>query len=147
MKKTLLVLFIATAALCSSVAYLFDCAASLLAPIRSFARERVAMLVAFVGFCFMSFSVNAADLAEGITFLSVLTETWSLLPWYGQVVGVLWLLVPMFSFIVSATDTPVDDSLWGKWIYPLLEMMALTIFKSKQSPGDGILPKPYKKVW
>lgn len=141
MKKALFVFYIAIASLCSSFVYLIDRGTSLLASVKTFVRERIVMLATFAGFCLMSLTASAAELAEGITFFSVLTETWALLPWYAQVIGVLWLLVPVFSFIVAATDTPKDDNLWGKWIYPIIEKLALVVFKSKEKPGDYLLTK------
>ena len=144
MKKLLLVLFIALAAITSFFVELFYCGASLLASFRGFVRQRAAVLATFLGFVFISVSANAADLAEGVTFFSVLVETWAMLPLYAQIIGVLWLLVPVFSVIVSMTDTPYDDNLWGKWIYPILEKLAIVTFKTKQKPGDGILLKSFK---
>ena len=141
MKKVLFVVFLGVMALANVFAKITSYCASLLSPIRSFVRERIVMLATFAGFCLMSLTASAAELAQGITFFSVLTETWVLLPWYGQVIGVLWLLVPVFSFIVSATDTPTDDNLWGKWIYPIIEKLALVVFKSKEKPGDYLLTK------
>lgn len=88
---------------------------------------------------------TGSGLGEGIGFFTLLYDSWSLLPLYVQIIGVVWLLVPVFSFIVSATDTPTDDKIWGKWIYPIIEKLALVAFKSKQMPGDGYLLKPHKK--
>ena len=144
MKKLLLVSFIALTAITSFFVELFYCGASLLESFRGFVRQRAAMLATFLGFAFISVSANAGDLAEGVTFLGILVETWALLPLYAQIIGVLWLLVPVFSLIVSLTDTPMDDNLWGKWIYPILEKLAVVTFKTKQKPGDGYLLKPFK---
>ena len=144
MQKLLLVSFIALAAITSFFAELFYCSASLLASFRGFVRQRAAMLATMLGFSFMSLTACASELPQGITFFSVLIETWSLLPLYAQIIGVLWLLVPVFSVIVSMTDTPYDDSLWGKWIYPIIEKLAMVTFKTKQKPGDNLLLKPFK---
>jgi hypothetical protein len=144
MKKLLFVLFIALTAISSFFVELFYCSASLLASFRGFVRKRGAMLAAMLGFSFMSLTACASELAEGVTFFGILVETWALLPLYAQIIGVLWLLVPVFSVIVSLTDTPYDDNLWGKWIYPILEKLALVTFKSKQKPGDGLFLKPIK---
>lgn len=141
MKKALFILFLGIMAAADVFAKVTTCCVSLLAPAKAFIRERVLMLATFAGFCLMSLTASAGELAQGITFFSVLTETWALLPWYAQVVGVLWLLVPVFSLIVSATDTPTDDNLWGKWIYPIIEKLALVVFKSKEKPGDYLLTK------
>lgn len=88
---------------------------------------------------------TGAGLSEGIGFFTLLHDSWNSLPLYVQILGVVWLFVPVFSFIVSATDTPTDDRIWGKWIYPIIEKLALVAFKSKQLPGDGYLLKPHKK--
>jgi hypothetical protein len=145
MQKLLFVLFIALAAITSFFAELFYCGASLLASFRGFVRQRAAVLAAMLGFSFASLSACATEVVpQGITFFSILIETWSLLPLYAQIIGVLWLLVPVFSLIVSLTDTPTDDNLWGKWIYPILEKLAVVTFKTKQKPGDGYLLKPFK---
>lgn len=141
MKKTLFILFLGIMAVADVFAKITTYCTSLLAPAKTFIRERVLMLATLAGFCLMSLTASAGELAEGITFFAVLTETWVLLPWYAQVIGVLWLLVPVFSFIVSATDTPTDDNLWGKWIYPVIEKLALVVFKSKEKPGDYLLKK------
>jgi hypothetical protein len=147
MKKLLLVSFIALTAISSVFVELFYCGASLLASFRGFVRKRGAMLVAMFGFSFLSLTACASELAEGVTFFGILVETWAMLPLYAQIIGVLWLLVPLFSVIVSLTDTPYDDNLWGNWIYPIIEKLALITFKAKQKPGDGLLLKPIKKTW
>tara|TARA_R110002033_G_scaffold170862_2_gene214566 strand:+ start:7472 stop:7906 length:435 start_codon:yes stop_codon:yes gene_type:complete len=144
MKKLLFVLFIALAAITSFFVELFYCSASLLESFRGFVRERAVMFATFLSFVFISVSANAADLAEGVTFFGILVETWAMLPLYAQIIGVLWLLVPVFSVVVSLTDTPMDDNLWGKWIYPILEKLAMVSFKAKQKPGDSYLLKPFK---
>lgn len=148
MQKLSLVSFIALAAITSFFVELFYCSASLLASFRGFVRKRAAMLVTALGFSFLSLTACAAEsIPQGITFLSVLIETWSLLPIYAQIIGVLWLLVPVFSLIVSMTKTPYDDNLWGKWIYPILEKLALVTFKAKQKPGDDMIKPLPKSVW
>lgn len=148
MTNLLLASFIALAAITSFFVELFYCGASLLASFRGFVRQRAAMLAAVLGFSFMSLTACATEtIPQGITFLSVLIETWALLPLYAQIIGVLWLLVPVFSVIVSMTDTPYDDNLWGKWIYPILEKLAFVTFKSKQKPGDSLVIKPLNKTW
>ena len=53
-------------------------------------------------------------------------------------------MVPVFSVIVSLTDTPADDNLWGKYVYPIIEKLAIVTFKTKQYPGDSYLLKPFK---
>jgi hypothetical protein len=144
MQKLLFVSFIALAAISSFFVELFYCGASLLASFRGFVRQRAAVLAAMLGFSFMSLTACASELAEGVTFFGILVETWALLPMYAQIIGVLWLLVPVFSVVVSLTDTPMDDNLWGKWIYPILEKLAMVSFKAKQKPGDNLLLKPFK---
>lgn len=144
MQKLLFVSFIALAAITSFFVELFYCGASLLASFRGFVRQRAAVLAAMLGFSFMSLTACASELAEGVTFFGILVETWALLPMYAQIIGVLWLLVPVFSVVVSLTDTPMDDNLWGKWIYPILEKLAMVSFKAKQKPGDNLLLKPFK---
>lgn len=144
MKKLLLTSFIALAAISSFFVELFYCGASLLASFRGFVRQRAAVLAVILGFSFMSLTACASELAEGLTFFGILVETWALLPMYAQIIGVLWLLVPVFSVVVSLTDTPMDDNLWGKWIYPILEKLAMVSFKAKQKPGDSYLLKPFK---
>ena len=147
MKKLLLVSFIALTAITSFFVELFYCGASLLASFCGFVRQRSVVFAAMLGFSFMSLTACASELAEGVTFFGILVETWALLPLYAQIIGVLWLLVPVFSVIVSLTDTPMDDNLWGKWIYPIIEKLALVTFKTKQKPGDGYFLKPLKKTW
>lgn len=69
-------------------------------------------------------------------FLDYFASAWETLPWPLKFLGTLWLLVPVFSIIVSTTDTPKDDKVWGKVIYPLLEILAMSFLKAKQKPGD-----------
>lgn len=145
MKKILFILFLGVMAMCSFFVKVTTYCTSVLAPVKAFVRDCALILATFAGFSLMSLTASASELAEGVTFFSILVETWSLLPLYAQIIGVLWLLVPVFSMIVSATDTPTDDSLWGKWIYPILEKLALVTFKSKQMPGDWLLLKPLNK--
>lgn len=76
-------------------------------------------------------------------FITWLTESWSQLPTPLAIVGVLWVLVPVFSLIVALTPTPRDDAWWGKYIYPALEWLSLNFLKSKQKPGDNDLLKPF----
>lgn len=78
-------------------------------------------------------------ISAGLQFFTLLYDSWAILPIYMQIIGALWLLVPVFSFIVSATDTPADDKLWGKWIYPVIEKLAFMAFKSKQLPANDLL--------
>lgn len=78
-------------------------------------------------------------ISAGMQFFTLLYDSWAMLPIYMQIIGALWLLVPVFSFIVSATDTPADDKLWGKWIYPVIEKLAFMAFKSKQLPANDLL--------
>lgn len=150
MQKLLFVSFIALAAITSFFVELFYCSASLLASFRGFVRKRAAMLVTALGFSFLSLTACATEtIPQGITFLflSVLIETWSLLPLYAQIIGLLWLFVPVFSLIVALTKTPYDDNLWGKWIYPIIEKLALVTFKAKQKPGDDLIKPLPKSVW
>lgn len=76
-------------------------------------------------------------------FISYFVSAWATLSWPLKVLGILWLLVPVFSIIVATTDTPKDNKIWGKYIYPLLELGAMTFFKAKQKPGDSELAKPF----
>ena len=144
MKKLLLVSFLALTAITSFFVELFYCGASLLASFSGFVRQRSVVFAAMLGFSFMSLTACASELAEGVTFFGILVETWALLPLYAQIIGVLWLMVPVFSVIVSLTDTPADDNLWGKYVYPIIEKLAIVTFKTKQYPGDSYLLKPFK---
>lgn len=110
-------------------------------------RNMFAVLVGLLLLCVTMIVKSAETMPEGLTFLSVLVETWGLLPLYAQIIGVLWLMVPVFSLIVSLTDTPMDDNVWGKWIYPILEKLALVTFKSKQKAGDGLIKPLSKSIW
>tara|TARA_B110001454_G_scaffold54930_2_gene53724 strand:+ start:16835 stop:17299 length:465 start_codon:yes stop_codon:yes gene_type:complete len=147
----LLALVIITAAiLCSipfavadGVSYLAEGVRSLFRKVTAYALKFVLAAAGLTG----SLTVMAADtgIGDGVGFLSMLYESWGELSIYVQVIGVLWLLVPVFSFIVSITDTPVDDNVWGKYIYPVIEKLAIVTFKAKQSPGDGLTIKPFGK--
>lgn len=56
---------------------------------------------------------------------------------YGQVVGLLITVgVPLASAIVNYTETPKDDKIYGKYVYPLIEFLALVRNKAKQKAGD-----------
>lgn len=110
-------------------------------------RNMFIVLIGLLLLCVTMIAKSAEVMPEGLTFLSVLIETWGLLPLYAQIIGVLWLLVPVFSVLVSITKTPYDDNLWGKWIYPILEKLALVTFKAKQKPGDDMIKPLPKSVW
>ena len=144
MKKVLFILFLGIMAVADVFLKVTAYSASLLTSFCGFVRQRSVVFAAMLGFSFMSLTACASELAEGVTFFGILVETWALLPLYAQIIGVLWLLVPVFSVIVSLTDTPMDDNLWGKWIYPIIEKLALVTFKTKQKPGDSYLLKPFK---
>ena len=53
----------------------------------------------------------------------------------------VWTLVTTIVTIASAetaaTPTPKDDAFMGKWVYPIIEYMSLTIGKAKQQPGES----------
>jgi len=46
-------------------------------------------------------------------------------------------IVTIASAVTAATPTPKDDAFMGKWVYPIIEYMSLTIGKAKQQPGDS----------
>lgn len=100
------------------------------------------LLAVMAGFFISALALAAeAGPESGIDFIGYLVAAWSELGLAGKVVGVLWVLVPVFSLIVSLTKTPKDDKWWGKYVYPALELLALNFLKSKQKPGDNDLLK------
>ena len=46
-------------------------------------------------------------------------------------------IVTIASAVTAATPTPKDDAFMGKWVYPIIEYMSLTIGKAKQQPGEN----------
>lgn len=74
------------------------------------------------------------NLAE---FLASLLVGSSFMGVYGQIVGLLVTVgVPLASAIVNYTDTPNDDEIYGKYVYPFIEFLALVRNKAKQKAGD-----------
>ena len=49
-----------------------------------------------------------------------------------EVVTTLTTLSVIASAICSATPTPKDDAFFAKWIYPVVEALALNIGKAKE---------------
>jgi len=45
-------------------------------------------------------------------------------------------IVTIASAVTAATPTPKDDAVMGKYIYPIVEYMSLTIGKAKQQAGE-----------
>lgn len=91
--------------------------------------------------------IPATDVAATINFFGYLQAAWVELSLLGKVIGVLWVLVPLFSLIVSLTPTPRDNLFFGKYIYPLIELLAMNFFKVKQKPGDESALKVDKSVF
>ena len=46
------------------------------------------------------------------------------------------MFVAVSSAICAATPTPKDDAFMGKYIYPVIELIALNIGKAKQQASD-----------
>ena len=46
-------------------------------------------------------------------------------------------IVTIASAVTAATPTPKDDAFMGKWVYPIIEYMSLTIGKAKQQAGEN----------
>lgn len=93
---------------------------------------------------FLPLAVFAEDLKTGSDFLISLSALWSDLNILERIVGVIWGLVPLFSLMVAMTNTPDKYSWWGKYAYPILELLALTVFKAKQQPGDSEAIKSFR---
>ena len=52
------------------------------------------------------------------------------------------MFVAVSSAICAATPTPADEKFLGKWVYPVIEILALQIGSAKMLPGEN--PKPKK---
>lgn len=133
--------FTALFTIAEGVSYLANVARPMFSKVTAYALKP---LVAVAGLT-SALTVMAAEtqategISAGMQFFTLLYDSWAMLPIYMQIIGALWLFVPVFSFIVSATDTPADDKLWGKWIYPVIEKLAFMAFKSKQLPANDLL--------
>lgn len=72
--------------------------------------------------------------------ISLVVGKWGFI---GTVIGVAAVGLPalhsLASAYVASTDTPSDDAFYGKFIYPVLEVLALVVGKAKQpKPGETI---------
>lgn len=105
--------------------------------------KKLLFLLAGVALTFLS-ACAFAEAGSGIEadFILYLLGAWDEMSVLVKVIAVLWILVPVFSLIVSLTPTPRDDAWWGKYIYPALELLAMNFLKVKQKPGDNDLLKP-----
>lgn len=81
-----------------------------------------------------AFAEEVLPTAVNIDFMTMVIGLWSALNAFERVIAALYLLVPVFSIIVSLTPTPRDNLLLGK-AYKLLELFALQVFRAKQTPG------------
>jgi len=52
------------------------------------------------------------------------------------------MFVAVSSAICAATPTPADEKFLGKWVYPVIEILALQIGSAKMLPGEN--PKAKK---
>lgn len=102
-------------------------------------------LIVLAIFSVVSASVLADGLAADTSFWQYLLAAWSELGLVSKVVGVLWALVPIASLIVSLTPTPKDDAVFGKYVYPLLEKMALVFFKAKDKASVSMFSTGKRK--
>jgi len=104
------------------------------------------LLAVMAGFFISALALAAeAGPENAIDFIGYLYSAWGELGITGKLVGTLWALVPVFSLIVSLTPTPRDDGIWGRWLYPIIEKLAMQFFKAKQKPGDNDLLKGWVK--
>lgn len=94
-----------------------------------------------------AFAEEALPTAVNIDFMTMVIGLWSALNAFERVIAALYLLVPLFSLIVSMTPTPRDNLFFGKYIYPLIELLAINFFKVKQKPGDESALKVDKSVF
>jgi hypothetical protein len=49
-----------------------------------------------------------------------------------SIINVITLLVTAASAICAITDTPKDDAFMSKWIYPVIETLAINVGKAKK---------------
>ena len=47
------------------------------------------------------------------------------------------MFVAISSAICAATPTPKDDAFMGKYVYPIIELIALNVGKAKQKAGEA----------
>jgi len=47
------------------------------------------------------------------------------------------MFVAVSSAICAATPTPKDDEFMGKYVYPIIELIALNVGKAKEKAGDS----------
>ena len=47
------------------------------------------------------------------------------------------MFVAVSSAICAATPTPADEKFLGKYVYPVIEVLALQIGKAKMLPGEN----------
>ena len=52
-----------------------------------------------------------------------------------EIVSTLTTLSVIASAICAATPTPKDDAFLSKWIYPMIEALALNVGKAKEQSG------------
>lgn len=49
-----------------------------------------------------------------------------------DLINIITALSMLASAICAATPTPKDDAMYAKWVYPVIEMIALNIGKAKE---------------